>query len=412
VGAVSSFTWLDHSEQQRRRMMEVVSLFHEQGTVDDLGIGSIRDAISDALFPGLSVLHTRARYLLFVPWLARRLEHDQVRAADAPRRLRRLEVQLIHALITGDAGLGIIGVDAQDTVKRLPSVVYWGALRRYGLLRHPGTTAQYLRSLDRVAAASRRASSDDEGEMTDGAYRAWHPGLPNEPDDLLGRADFQLTSPEVDFLVDRILTSVPDSLFAHLVATRTIADTDEPWQHPALASARSELVSAVDHAHRFSTLMHGASLLYNLLLAEQVRDLQRRDQEERVDEYRSRLADWAGEIDQLASFHLSWNLDDFWGLILGHNPRIHVRSREFVTRWVGRVTQRLDELADDEAARALVRDRELQVKGSLARLRHTRQLERWSGASGVGRLDYRWNGAAKQILADLVAARPPATEAA
>jgi hypothetical protein len=409
---VSSFTWLDHSEQQRRRMLEVVSLFHEQGTVDDLGIGPIRDAISDALFPGLSVLHTRARYLLFVPWVARRLEHDHVRAADAPRRLRRLEVQLIHALIAGDAGLGIIGVDAQDTVKRLPSVLYWGALRRYGLLRHPGTTAQYLRSLDGVVAAARRASRDDEGEVTEGAYRAWHAGLPEEPGHLLERIDFELTSAEVDYLEDRILTSVPGSLFAHLVATRTVAETDEPWQHPSLASARPELVGAVDHAHRFSTVMHGASLLYNLLVAEQVRDLQSRGHDERVEEYRSRLADWVEEVDQLSSFHLSWNLDDFWGLILRHNPRIHLRSREFVTRWVGLVTERFDELPDDEHARALVRDRELQVKGSLARLRHTRQLERWSGASGVGRLDYRWNGAAKQILADLAAARRPATEAA
>jgi hypothetical protein len=407
---LSRFSWLDHSEQQRRRMLEVVSLFHEQGTVDELGIGPIRDAISDALFPGLSVLHTRARYLLFVPWLARRLETGRVHASDAPRRFRQHEVQLIHALIAGDAGLGVIGVDAQDTVKRLPSVLYWGALRRFGILRHPGTAAQYLRSLGSFAQAARRAARDDEGEVTEGAYRSWHPDLPAEPDRLLDETTFTLTSVEADFLEDRVLASVPGSLLAHLLATRTVADVADPWQHPALASASPDLRRTVDHAHRFSTLLHGANLLYNLLLSEQVEALQDRGVDDRVDEYRWRLEDWAIEVRDREGFYLEWNLDDFWALVLDHNPRLHPTSRDFVRRWVALTTDRIDHLADDETARLLVRDRELRVKGALARLRHTRQLERWSGASGLGRLDYRWNGAAKRIVEDLVAARAPAAE--
>lgn len=408
----SRFSWLDHSEQQRRRMLEVVSLFHEQGTVDELGIGPVRDAISDALFPGLSVLHTRARYLLFVPWLARRLETGRVPASDAPRQFRQLEVELIYALIAGDAGRGIIGVDAQDTVKRLPSVLYWGGLRRFGILRHPGTTGQYLRSLGSLAQAARRASRDDEGEVTEGAYRSWHPDLPAEPDGLLDETSFALTSAEADFLEDRVLASVPGSLLAHLVATRTVADVADPWQHPALASASPELRRSVDHAHRFSALIHGANLLYNLLLSEQVQALQDRDDDDRVHDYRGRLEGWATEIRDREAFYLGWDLDDFWALVLDHNPRIHPLSRDFVRRWVELTTDRLDRLADDGVARLLVRERELRVKGALARLRHTRQLERWSGASGLGRLDYRWNGAAKRIVEDLVAARAPAAEAA
>ncbi|MDP8927681.1 MAG: DUF6361 family protein [Actinomycetota bacterium] len=39
---MSVFAWLDHSEQERRRMLELVGLFREQGTVDELGIGTIR----------------------------------------------------------------------------------------------------------------------------------------------------------------------------------------------------------------------------------------------------------------------------------------------------------------------------------------------------------------------------------
>ena len=43
--------------------LEIVDLFREKGTLDELGIGAIRDAFADRFFPGTSTLHTRARYL-------------------------------------------------------------------------------------------------------------------------------------------------------------------------------------------------------------------------------------------------------------------------------------------------------------------------------------------------------------
>ena len=72
---MSSFvSWLDHSETDRRQMREILALFSDRGTVDDLGVGIIRDAISNTLFPGTSVIQTRARYFLFIPWIFQRFE--------------------------------------------------------------------------------------------------------------------------------------------------------------------------------------------------------------------------------------------------------------------------------------------------------------------------------------------------
>ncbi len=59
----SVFGWLDGDDAHRARMLEVVKLFQDQSSVDELRIGGVRDAFSDAL-SGNSVLHTRARYLL------------------------------------------------------------------------------------------------------------------------------------------------------------------------------------------------------------------------------------------------------------------------------------------------------------------------------------------------------------
>lgn len=121
-GMVSYFAWLDHSESQRRRMTEVVAPLREKGTLDELGIGSVRDALSDMLFPGGSVLHTRARYLLLVPWLCRRVEQERVASRRAMAKLREYEIQLIAALVAGGESRGVIGVDARGRLKQTPSL--------------------------------------------------------------------------------------------------------------------------------------------------------------------------------------------------------------------------------------------------------------------------------------------------
>jgi hypothetical protein len=49
---MSAFTWLDYSERERQKMLEVVDLFKERDTRDELGIGAVRDAFADQFFPG------------------------------------------------------------------------------------------------------------------------------------------------------------------------------------------------------------------------------------------------------------------------------------------------------------------------------------------------------------------------
>jgi hypothetical protein len=77
-------------------MLDVVDLFREHDTRDELGIGSGREAFADMLFPGPSTIMTRARYFLLFPWAYQRLERLRVRsteigarAAGGALRLRR-----------------------------------------------------------------------------------------------------------------------------------------------------------------------------------------------------------------------------------------------------------------------------------------------------------------------------------
>ncbi len=63
----SLFSWMDYSEHERWKALDIIDLFREHDTRDELGIGTVRDAFADMLFPGTSTIQTRAKYFLFVP---------------------------------------------------------------------------------------------------------------------------------------------------------------------------------------------------------------------------------------------------------------------------------------------------------------------------------------------------------
>ena len=65
------------------------------------GIGSIRDALADSLFPGTSVLQTRLRYVLFIPWLMQRAASRKSSPAEMSAEFRALEYRLIESLLAG-----------------------------------------------------------------------------------------------------------------------------------------------------------------------------------------------------------------------------------------------------------------------------------------------------------------------
>ena len=59
--------WIDFSEKDRKRAIDVLHLLNE-GAVDELGIGVVRDAFADYFFPGTSTIMTRAKYFLIIPY--------------------------------------------------------------------------------------------------------------------------------------------------------------------------------------------------------------------------------------------------------------------------------------------------------------------------------------------------------
>src|SRR5690242_9296418 len=112
----SVFAWVDFAEGDRRRMAQVIDLLRENDTRDELGIGVVRDALAELLFPGTSTIQTRARYFLFIPWIYRRHEERGTPGGEIARKARVDEDKLIEALVR--AGERPIGVDKRAALQR------------------------------------------------------------------------------------------------------------------------------------------------------------------------------------------------------------------------------------------------------------------------------------------------------
>ncbi|MDO8108324.1 DUF6361 family protein [Isoptericola sp. b441] len=395
----SHFGWLDADEQQRRTMMEVIALFRDEGTLDEIGIGTVRDTIANTLFPGLSVVHTRLRYALFVPWLVEEAVRNARSSADAAARLRRLEIKLIESLLAGTDGLadaessGVIGSRSREHLQRMPSAIYWGTLMTWGIRSWDESIDGFMRrSIGLRSAARSRPAADDPEARDTFNVSGFDAGLPTRPDDLLIRTDFLLTSDETEYLAHRIRLSTAGTMFAWLVDHPPTKGVDYVWDVPGIDSAPAPAAELVEHGRRFSALVDGATLLYNLLLAEQSA------RPGLADDYRDRLATWSAALAAERVLD-GWDQRAFWDVIRRHNPRVSERTRAFVDQWRA-VVERAPDVADDRAARELIRFRERQLKGARARIGNRAAIDAWGGASGLGRLNYRWP-TVQQMIFDL-----------
>jgi hypothetical protein len=385
----SQLAWLDFDAEQQRRTREMLRLFEEKESRDELGIGQVRDAFSDLMFPGMSVLLTRARYFLLVPWCA--AVADRTARQRRPQSLADVERRVVLTLLAeAPDDFGIIGARAGAKVKNLPSVIYNQALERYGIARS--------------ASDDRTALEEELGEeVTRRATGRWvssvPPAPPGFPDSIVG--GLRLETDEARWLTEQIVSACPTSFLAHVLqSAEPIDDVPWAWSHPAVRHADDETRAVVEDAELFSLAMHGAALLYNLLIAEKYEAAGLTYVVEPVDRYRNLIGEWADTLSDHSQLPF-WDTATMWARVIGQNPRIqgNPRARLFISTWLAALSD-LTEVADRADLRALVREREVSIKGPQSRLRNDKLLRTWAGASGSRRLDFRWPNV-RTIVADI-----------
>lgn len=123
----------------------------------------------------------------------------------------------------------IFGAGAGDSLKRLPSEVYWWGLRSWGIrlyARHKGACFRSLDDFYRRVAPSLADSRGAEGIRVPPSNR--HPHIPRSPDGFT----VALRREGAEYLCDRIEARHPGSLLVVLVGRRAAGDlaAAHPWK--------------------------------------------------------------------------------------------------------------------------------------------------------------------------------------
>lgn len=395
----ATLSWVDLTSSDRDKVRRILDLFREQGTVDELGLGRLRDMLSDAMFPGTSVLHTRLRYALFVPWIYRSIERTRLSSARLSKAVRDRELALIQALSENPDTQGIIGIQARHTLARMPSTVYWAALSRWGIFVPGGSQGWYHTNYGRLQSERHDTGTADDPGVVWSRSPTWHPRLPPVPDGFPEEAGFSLSREDAEFFQARWLERCPNTLLAHLAEHGSPAPAENLWDDPDVLSARPRVAEIVRLAARFSLHVEGAPLVYNLMLAERrLQHDKRKADEEWVAHYQEQIRQWAAEEAAEPRF----DPDRMWQLAARSGTNIPGPLRHFLERWSERVaTAGATAVGADRPTRTLIESREIQLKGpQRARFANHARLLDWSGAVGVGRMGFRWPRV-RQLLIDL-----------
>jgi len=380
------------------------ALKNEQlGVRDEIGFLSLHQAFSDRFFPGTSVLHTRMRYALFVPWLMEA-------ALGNPQQLRKLELALTWQLNLGaDKGNGVIGGSIPNRLPVQPaSMIYWTALSRWHIL-HPrpdgvvSSRGEVLNKIASMAKATAGRHRTDDGESLEDEAHAVFASVPTAPPLFLksGEAmDFNLTALERTFLRKHLIgvcrgtgSQSQQSLLARIADSRlSVKSVAVPWAGLVKDVADREDKVALTIAKQAAALAGVGRAAYAAL----VESAKAKDGGERTTRHRDDLAkmisDQGTEAIKLDLPALNVMTPGLPGYLLDVLTETQ--------KWLASGPQRVDSLQD------VYRTAEVRRKGARARLANNlggqnRRAE-WSADEHplAEPLHFRW-GNVRRLLNDL-----------
>jgi hypothetical protein len=218
----------------------------QTGVRDEIGFLIVHQRYADRFFPGTSVLHTRLRYILFVPWLYADVRATRSRGQKPADLIAKGEHRLTGRLL-GEAG--VIGGRVWPTpIDQPPSYVYWTALQQWGLLRERGLRGSWSRAqVERLLATPPTTSLRDDEEQPFEQATWPFAGCPDPPDDWRNadKLAFKLGKTERTYLAAQLrgvksaVGTNERSLLAMLVG-QPLGDADHAWSPQVLALAQHE----------------------------------------------------------------------------------------------------------------------------------------------------------------------------
>jgi hypothetical protein len=252
------------------------------GAMDELGITTIRRAFSDILFPGTSTAHTRAKYLFIVPYLCWDIQGGkELTKKEFLQMLEAKEVKLMKKLAV-DGAEGVIGKVSGQNIQRLPSNIYWKALRKYGFFTKPLTLSEYASQFSKMKknALYRKNKGKPDSSYEDDS-------VDDKDTDKIGCAFWNvqfdkgweknvaidLTKQEAQFLKEMILDkpNLKDSLLA-LIIRENCREFCDYKQFSDIDNLKKSMPASIWKDYRlardFAEFIFGAQARYNVIYSE------------------------------------------------------------------------------------------------------------------------------------------------
>ena len=387
--------WIDFSKEDRQKALDVINLLSEQGAVDELGIGIVRDAFANYFFPGTSTIQTRAKYFLIVPYILRDAIDGRY-GKDVNRILREIDAEEkecgLKLLEANPKAEGVIGtrVLPKGWVARKPSDIYWNGIRTYGIFCDYGLSipeyvslAVKLNTQKSSVKLGNRNDETEENEKDDSDagdimnVSFWN--LPIYHDNWRDNLTIELTNEEAVYLDNQIQKSTKGSLLEYVLKNRI--DMNKYEDFASMAADLSEKVEEklsymMKLACEFNNLVYMARVRFNVMLSEEENEVAVSEWDRLKPQVKRRA-----NVDLSAVFH---------ELEL-HNPGTYL----FLSK-----LQEAFKALDIDAADELIKKRERQLKGiNRAKLNRTKGFDhsKWVGG---GELDYRFSNA-RRIINDI-----------
>lgn len=278
--------WVDFSKEDREKVLDVMNLLQEQGAVDEIGIGMIRDAFANRFFPGTSTIQTVAKYFLIVSYVLKEATEGRY-GSDLNRILRRIDQEEkecgIRLMQNCPGEEGIIGrrVLPQNWVARKPSNIYWNGICTYGICKRNLTIPELIRVSVLLQGQKRASALGNSGDEAAGperddadAGREAAVQLFSVPDDYYGdwrsALSIHLTASEAGFLRSKIESNVASSFLAYIL--KNSVDVDKYTSFEAIyedlgGSVPAELGRTMKLAYDFNRLVYTARVRYNYILS-------------------------------------------------------------------------------------------------------------------------------------------------
>ena len=387
--------WIDFSKNERNKVLSVLDLLSEAGTLDELGIAPIRDGFANLFFPGTSTIQTRAKYFMIVPYALKDIEYS---SESNPNRMLRafddMERNCCAILLSGSDTDGIIGsrsLAQNKWVKRTPADIYWAGLRSYGVFTG-GTLSltEYIRAMCAVknqktvlTRLGNRNDSSEEGNADDkdagDLFRMQFWNIPTYHEKWIDDLNIKLNKEEGYFLKKQIMKAFPDSMLAYILREH-LTEVIECRTFQEIASLIRIFPDQIQQdyalAYDFSEFLYVLRTVYNIIVS----DGKNKEANMHWDEL-------FHDLKKLSSVDLE--------CIFG---RLGVSRNILLCNFL-RKSQKLMRDADLEGMKAEIKRRERELKQSRAKTMHPGEVNpnTWYGG---GLLDYRY-GNAKVIIRDI-----------